>query len=292
LRLVARPAILAAMRLPSTLAAALLGSVLVAAGATSGCRRDAGGGGVPDLWTSSTIYRAKKAGRLVVLMEAEFRPFTWKDEGRLVGFDVDLAREIGKELGVEVEFRERSWDLLAAELLQGKGDLVISGVTATAERALEVSFSDPYYLTRTIALVAKPRADGVARIGDLDDPARRIVVQKASTGEHAARRHLPRARVDTFDTESACALEVAQGRADAFVYDELQVRAHAAQHPGATRVIDETLSFEPYAIECRKGDPETVAWLNLVLATLRRDGRLDELYKKHLPGVRLPSQGG
>jgi polar amino acid transport system substrate-binding protein len=264
---------------------------VVPAFALLGCSKGPSGG-VQDLWTSSTIYRAKQANKLVVLMEAEFKPFTWKDGGKLVGFDVDLAREIGKELGVkEVEFRETSWGLLATELVQGKGDLIISGVTATAQRALEANFTDPYYLTRTIALVARPRADGVKTVAELDAPQRRIVAQKGSTGEIAVKRHLPRAQLDTFDTESLCALEVAQGRADAFVYDEVQVREHARLHPDTTRVIDETLSIEPYAIECRKGDPETLAWLNLVLATLRRDGRLDDLYKKHLPGVRLPSQG-
>jgi polar amino acid transport system substrate-binding protein len=265
---------------------------LVPALALLGCGKGAGAGGIQDLWASSTIAKAKQAKKLVVLMEAEFKPFTWKDGGRLVGFDVDLAREIGKELGVDVEFRETSWGLLATELVQGKGDLIISGVTATAQRALEANFSDPYYLTRTIALVGKPKADGVKTVGELDSPERRIVAQKGSTGEIAAKRHLPHAKLDTFDTESLCALEVAQGRADAFVYDEVQVREHARLHPDTTRVIDETLSIEPYAIECRKGDPETLTWLNLVLATLRRDGRLDDLYKKHLPGVRLPSQGG
>jgi polar amino acid transport system substrate-binding protein len=264
---------------------ALAVAVPLAALLASGCRRE-GGGGVLELWKSSTIYKAKQAGKLVVLMEAEFKPFTWKDGGTLVGFDVDLARELGKELKVPVEFRELGFGLLATELVQGRGDLVISGITATPERALEVSFSDPYFLTRTIALLAKPRADGVERISGLDDAKRRIVVQKGSTGENAARHHLPRAVVDTLDTEALCALEVAQGRADAFVYDEWQVRAHAEKNPGTTRVIDETLSYEPYAVECRKGDPETVAWVNLVLAAMRRDGRLDDLYKKH--GLRAP----
>jgi len=272
--------------------APLAALLLVPGSALLGCGKHLGAGGNPDLWASSTIYRAKRANKLVVLMEAEFKPFTWKDGGTLVGFDVDLAREIGKELGVEVEFREAAWGMLATELIQGRGDLIISGVTATAQRALEASFTDPYYLTRTIALVAKPRADDVKTVADLDASTRRIVAQKGSTGEIAAKRHLPRATLDTFATESLCALEVAQGRADAFIYDEVQVRTHASLHPDTTRVIDETLSIEPYAIECRKGDPETVAWLNLVLATMRRDGRLDDLYKKHLPGVRLPSQGG
>ena len=276
---------LARMKAPRTALATLLPALLLAA---SCGQRNAGG--TLDLWKTSTIYQAKQRGKLVVLMEADFRPFTYKDKGTLVGFDVDLAREIGKELKVPVEFRERDFGLLPSELIQGKGDLVISGITATAERALEASFSDPYFLTRTIALVARPKADGVKAVTDLNDAGRRIVAQKGSTGEHAARRHLPKAQIDTLDTEALCALEVAQGRADAFVYDELQVRAHAAQHPESTRVIDDTLSIEPYAIECRKGDPETLAWLNLVLSLMRRDGRLDDLYKKHLPGIKPPSR--
>jgi polar amino acid transport system substrate-binding protein len=223
-------------------------------------------------------------------MEAEFRPFTYKEAGELRGFDVDLAREIGAALGVPVEFRERSFQLLASELIEGRGDLVISGVTATPERALECSFSDPYFLTRTIALLATPRADGVRKAADLDDPARTVVVQKGSTGENAARRHLPKARLVTFDTEVLCALEVAQGRADAFVYDEYQVRAHHAQHRDATRVLDETLSVEPYGIECRKGEPDTLDWLNLVVATMKRDGRIADLYRRHLPGVPVPPE--
>ena len=259
--------------------------------ASVSCGRQEGAGGNIELWKSSTIYRAKQNGELVVLMEADFKPFTYKEKGELRGFDVDLAKEIAKELKVPVVFREREFGLLATELIQGKGDLVISGITATAERALEASFTDPYFLTRTIALVARPRADGIKAVAELNDPARRIVAQKGSTGENAAKRHLPKATLDTLDTEGLCALEVAQGRADAFIYDELQVRAHAAEHPDSTRVIDDTLSIEPYAIECRKGDPETLSWLNLLLSLMRRDGRLDDLYKKHLPGIKLPSGG-
>jgi polar amino acid transport system substrate-binding protein len=253
------------------------------------CDRRPEAGGSIDLWKSSTIYQAKQRGKLVVLMEAAFKPFTYKEKGELVGFDVDLAKEIAKELKVEVEFRELGFGLLATELVQGKGDLVISGITATAYRALEASFTDPYFLTRTIALLAVPKANGVEKVAQLNDPARRIVAQKSSTGENAAKRHLPKARLDTFEDESLCALEVAQGRADAFIYDELQVRAQAAEHPDSTRVLDDTLSIEPYAIECRKGDPETLSWLNLVLSLMRRDGRLDDLYKKHLPGIKPPS---
>ncbi len=279
---------LCAMRTtPRRLFLPTLAALLALASAATGCGKRGGGGNL-DLWNSSTIKQAKDRGKLVVLMEAEFRPFTFKEAGVLKGFDVDLGREIAKELGVEVEFRERAWGMLATELIQGKGDLVISGVTATARRALECSFSDPYFLTRTIALVAKPAADAVRTVKDLDDARRKIVVQKGSTGEVATRNHLPKAQLIPLETESACALEVAQGRADAFVYDEWQILAHAKDHPDTTRVIEETLSFEPYAIECRKGDPETLSWLNLLLSLMKRDGRLETLYARWVPGRTPP----
>ncbi len=269
------------------LAVALL---LAASASLPGCGNRDAGAGARDLWASSVIKQAKGRGKLVVLMEAEFQPFTYKHEGVLMGFDVDLARAIGAELKVDVEFRERGFDFLAGELMEGKGDLVISGVTATPERALDCSFTEPYYLTRTIALVSKSRAGGVKTLAELNAPSRRIVAQSGSTGQGAARKHLHKAELVTLDKESLCALEVAQGRADAFIYDEYQVRQHAKQHPDATFVIDETLSIEPYAIELRRGDPESRDWLNLLLQMMKRDGRLAALCEKHLPGIAVPPE--
>lgn len=259
--------------------------------ALAGCGRGGGsGGGTPDLWERSTIHQASRRGELVVLMEAQFRPFTFKEDGVLVGFDVDLARHLADELGVKVRFEERDFQMLAPELLAGRGDLVISGLTATPKRALEFSFSDPYFLTKTITLLAVPRADDVKTLADLDHPSRTVVAQASSTGEYAVRRMLPRATLRTFPSDALCALEVAQGKADAFVYDEWQIHHFAEQNPGRTRVLDEKVSTEPYAIECRKGDPDTLDWLNLVLRQMRLDGRLAALHRKWLPGRAVPAE--
>ncbi len=268
----------------------LLAPCLAVALLMPACGRRDPGGGSQDLWASSTIKLAKDRGKLVVLMEAQFKPFTYKEAGELKGFDVDLGREIAAELKVDVEFRERAFDLLAGELVEGKGDLVISGVTATPYRALTCAFSEPYFLTRTIALLSTKRAGDVKTLADLNASSRRIIAQSGSTGQVAAKRHLPKAELATLDTESLCALEVAQGRADAFIYDEYQVREQAKQHPDTTRILDETLSIEPYAIELRRGDPESRDWLNLMIQLMKRDGRLAALYAKHLPGIPVPSE--
>jgi polar amino acid transport system substrate-binding protein len=185
-------------------------------------------------------------------------------------------------------FRDKKFGELQGELDRGLGDFLISGMTVTGERALSVAFTRPYFLTRTLPLLAVPAADGIRALADLDDPKRRIVAKLGTTGETAARKRLPRARIDTLDEDSHCALQVAQGKADAFIYDEMQIRRYAADNPKTTRILDEQVTVEPYAIACRRGDLATVQVLDTILDLFRRDGRLDAIYKKHFPGLEPP----
>lgn len=244
------------------------------------CGRGGGSGG--DLWATSTIRQAMDRGRLVIATEPEFPPFESRGpDGQLVGFDIDLARAIGEQLGVEVQFREVKFDVIIAELLLGNADLIMSGMTRTAERALQVSYTEPYYETITCLLVSTERASGITSVDQLDEPERLIVAKQGTTGEEAARERCPRAKLRTYPTENAAALEVAQGRADAFLFDRASIRNQHAQYPDRTFTLLDPVTVEPYSIACRKGDPETVAWLNLFLDELRRSGRLKELYVRH-----------
>lgn len=240
------------------------------------------GGDKPDLWEHAAIRKAQERGRLRVALEPEFPPFEYVDErGELAGFDVDLARMIAGELGVPVEFQQVNFNSIILTLVTGEVDLIISGMTATPERALQVSYSDPYFHTVTCLLVSRQRAADVRSIADLDQEGRVVVVKQATTGEVAARKRCPKAKIVSFPKENAAALEVAQGLADAFLYDLRSILNHHEKHPDTTFTLLTPVSVEPYSIACRKGDPESVAWLNLVLHHMRRDGRLKELYGRH-----------
>jgi polar amino acid transport system substrate-binding protein len=173
------------------------------------------------------------------------------------------------------------WDSIIPTLIGAKADLIISGMTATPERALTVSYTDPYFHTATILLVSKTRAPDVKSIRDLDHEGRVIAVKLGTTGHFAAEKHCSRAKIVPVKTENDAANEVVLGRADAFLYDRWSIRNHHRNHPDETFVIDTPVSVEPYAIACRKGDPESLAWLDLVLRTMRLDGRLQELYAKY-----------
>jgi polar amino acid transport system substrate-binding protein len=255
-----------------------VGTLVVVAVVLAGCgeRPEA-----TDLWEISAIRKAKERGELVVATEPEFPPFESLDaSGEIVGFDVDLAREIGKELGVKVRFLKVAFESIVAEVQQGNADLIISGRTTTAERALGESYSDPYFETVTCLLLSKSRASDVKTVQDLDRKGRIVAVKISTTGETAAGKHCPNAEIITFPTENAAALEVAQGKADAFLYDRASIERHHRENPDTTIYLEKPVSVEPYAIAVRKGDPETVAWLNLVLSLMRRDGRLKEMYAR------------
>jgi len=235
-----------------------------------------------DLWENAVIRQAVERGKLIVATEPTFRPFEWKNEkDELVGFDVDLARLIGREMGVDVEFLPVAWASIIPTLIGGQADLIMSGMTATPERALSVSYTHPYFYTITCLLVSKQKGAGIHSIADLNQAGRVVAVKEGTTGHIAAKQYCPKAKIVTTELENDAANEVAQGRADAFLYDLWSIRKHHRNHPDTTFVIETPVSREPYAIACRKGDPESVAWLNLVLRTLRHDGRLEKLYAKY-----------
>ena len=234
------------------------------------------------MWDTAVIREVKERGVLRVATEPTFKPFEFRnDKNQLAGFDIDLARAIGGEIGVKVEFVEVAWESIIPTLLGRKADLIMSGMTATPERALTVSYSDPYFVTSTCVLVSKKRASDVKQASDLNRDGRIITVKEGTTGAFAAKKQFPKAKVVSFSTQNDAAREVALGRADAFIYDLWQIENHQRNNPDSTFIIDKPITREPYAIACRKGDPESVAWLNLVIRTLRLDGRLQELYDKY-----------
>lgn len=240
-----------------------------------------GSGNDTDLWASSVISQAKDRGTLRIATEPKFPPFGSIENGELVGFDIDLGEEIGRELGVDVEWVQMDFDGVIAALTTGRVDLIMSGMTATPQRSLRVSYSAPYFHTITCLLVSKQRAGEVRSVEDLNEPGRRVMVKLGTTGQKAAEANCPKAEIVPLRDEAELAAEVAAGRADAFLFDKRQIEQHHARYPDETFIVRKAVSVEPYSIAAPIGDPETLRWLDLVLYHMRLDGRLEELYAKH-----------
>ncbi len=230
---------------------------------------------------------ARPAGApLRVGIEAKYAPFeSITPAGEFEGFDVDLAREIGKSLGRPVEFRDMGFDSLIPELQAGRIDMICSGMSYTAERAEVVDFTRPYAQSPMSVLVNVERTAGLTKASELDDPRRVIAVQRGTTGEKKARAAFPTAQFRDFDVEVDAGTEVGTGRADAFVYDYLSVAKYAKQYPAATRVLPESLGTEDYCIAVAKGS-ELRARVDAALDAMKAPGgALSRLMDKWLPGA-------
>lgn len=224
------------------------------------------------------IAACDRGDALVVGTEPEFPPFESKNEkGEFVGFDMDLVRALAKHLGRDLEIREMSFDSLPTAVQNGSIDIIASGMTADAERAKTLAFSDPYFHTVLCLLVNKDA--GIGKPDDAD--GKPIVVKLGTTGANLAPKRFPNSEITTLESEGACALEVVQGRAAAFVYDRHSIRRHADAHPKTTKAVLDPLSSEPYALAMKKGNEEFVKKVNAFLKEFRKSGEYATLYKKH-----------
>ena len=113
-----------------------------------------------------------------------------------------------------------------------------------------------------------------------------MVSKLGTTGEQAVKRLLPKANYKSFETEPEAALEVVNGKADAFVYDlPYCVVFNAQQGKGKLVFLDKPFTFEPLAWGVNKGDPDFLNWLNNFLRQVKNDGRYDRIYKKWIKGT-------
>ena len=224
----------------------------------------------------------KNPDELVIGTEPSFPPFESKNErGEYVGFDMDMARELAKDLGKTLVIKPMEFPSLPTALETGKIDIIISGMTATEERAKSMTFTKPYFLTGLCLLVnAKSGITGKA-----DADGKKFVVKRGTTGDINVKRLFPNAKVTRLETEADCALEVVNGRADAFIYDQLSIVKHNEANPKTTRALLTPLTKEPYAMAVRLNDKARVNRLNKFLDDIRADGRYEKMRKKHLAGL-------
>ena len=213
---------------------------------------------------------------LTVGMELAYPPFEMTDtKGQPTGVSVDLAKALGAALGMQVQIRNMAFDGLIPSLKTGKIDLIISSMTATPERAQSIDFSDPYLQTGLCLLVRENSP--VQGIGDLDKAGMTVAVKKGTTGHSYASKQLKHARVLVLDKEAAAVLEVVQGKADAFIYDQMSTYSNWQRNPKTTRAILKPFQQESWAIGIRKGNDPLKARINAFLKEYRATGGFDKL---------------
>lgn len=219
---------------------------------------------------------------LVVGMELAYPPFEAKDaQGNPTGVSVDLAKALGEYLNKPVQIENINWDGLIPSLETGKVDVVISSMTITEERAKTVDFSQPYAHTYLALLVNKD--SGIHSMEDLDQEGKVLALKKGTTGHVYADKHLTKATINALSSENACVMEVVQGKANAFIYDQLTIYRQSQKNPDTTQAI--LIPFqdaEAWGMAVKKGNTELLSQINAFLEDFRAEKGYEKLTEKYL----------
>lgn len=227
--------------------------------------------------------RMKSAGVLRVGLDPSYPPFEWQDEksGELKGYDVDLAREIGKRLGVQVSFVYVGFDSLYDAVRTGKVDAVVSGVPYDPTLTENLSFG-VWYFNAGQYLAVRTGNNAIRTVSDL--AGRRLGVELGSTGDLEARRLQAKSAglaVETYHSADGALKALSEGKVDATLVDAISAYTFMSQG-GKITLVGNAVLDESYAVVTDHHSTQLRAALDNVILQLRSDGFLDRLRDKWL----------
>ena len=229
------------------------------------------------LTSESTLEQVLKRGALRVGMST-FVPWAMKDKkGKLIGFEIDVATRLAKDMGVQVEFVPTKWAGIIPALLTGKFDVVIGGMGITPTRNLKVNFTKPYDYSGMSMAANKKLAAGFSSIEDFNRPEVVLTARLGATPVDAAKRFMPKAELRLFDDEAQIYQEVINGRAHAVVASAPTPAFQVVKYPDQLCLpLEETFTMEPIGFAVRKGDFDTLSYFNNWIMVVGSEGWLKE----------------
>ena len=228
----------------------------------------------------SALNGILSSGELKFCFESGYIPFEMTDKnGHYVGFDIDLAKQMARAINVKFVPVNTAWDGIIPALKTGKCDF-IGGMTITPERNSSVNFADPYIEVGQTILISPKLAGKVHSFRELNDGQYTVATQMGTTGAEAAKKYLYNAKIDLYETSADAALQIANGQADAFVYDFPYNAMYEAQHKDTVVHLDESFTFEPLGWAIRQGDPDFLNFLNNYLRQIKGDGTYQRIHDK------------
>lgn len=239
---------------------------------------DAASSAAPAAATSSADELPKK---LVIGLDDNFPPMGFRDDkGELVGYDIDMAREATKRMGIEAEFKPIDWSAKEAELKGKRVDALWNGMTITEERKKNVAFTKPYMVNHQIIIVTsqspvQKKADLAGKVVGVQDGSSAV---DAIAKDEAVSKSLK--ELKTFGDNVTALLDLSTARLDAVVVDEVVGRYYTSKKPGEYRILQDHLGAEEYGVGLRQEDTALLSKLNEVLDAMQADGTAKTIYGK------------
>lgn len=240
-----------------------------------------------------TLDRVMKNKVLVEVTDQAYPPFSYIDEsGEVVGFDIDISKEIAKRLGVEYKVETPSWEIIVAGNWNGRWDICVCSMTPTAERAQVLDFVNEYYAAPAVVVV---NVDNDDIKGGADLTGKKVGAQAGTTYEKyllkelsiekAAPIEFPFGETTAvpYDSEDTAFQDLALGtgkRLDAIVSGYLTAKERVDKNPDKFKIVGDPLYGEPIWVAVEKGDPEWQAKIKELFKEMEADGTLKAISEK------------
>ena len=210
-----------------------------------------------------------------------FTPWTIRTkEGQLIGFEIDVAKQLAKDLRVAPEFHVYEWDKIIPALLNREIDIIVAGMTITPPRALKVNFSQPYATSGVGLATNVAMTTHFAGPNDLNRSEVTISAVTGTISEDLVRRLFPKATIKTFPTSQEAIQALTAGKTHGYVEDEPIPTFAALDHPGLVdKPMSHALLSTRSGFAVNKGDPDFISFLNAWIISHEADHWLQTSHK-------------
>lgn len=229
----------------------------------------------------NSLEEIKDRGTLIMGTNPDYPPFEFKDKDQnIVGSDIEIAREIAEDLGVDLEVKEAQFSSLVPMVKSRKIDLAIAGMDETPERKEQIDFSDIYYTGEASLIINKTDKDKYKTIEDLEGAT--VGAQLGSVPEGIAKDQLTDAEILPLGMVPDIILQLKGNKINAVVLDDIVAKAYVENNNDLMIIEDVVLKGEDagFAVAIPKGDNELLEEVNKTLARLKEENKLEKFLEE------------
>lgn len=213
---------------------------------------------------------------LVMATNAEFPPYEYREGDKFVGIDVEIAKAIADDLGMELKIEDMAFESVIAAVQSGKADVGIAGLTVEEDRLVNVNFSDPYATSTQVVIIKE--GSSITSPDDLE--GKKIGVQIGTTGASYA-GDIKNATVEQYNKGFEAVQALTQDKLDAVIIDREPAKVFVSQNDGLI-ILDKEFTVEDYAIAIAKDNDDLLEKVNASLKKLKDSGKLQEIIDKYI----------
>jgi polar amino acid transport system substrate-binding protein len=210
-------------------------------------------------------------------------PFVFLQGDQLLGLEIDFALALGRELGRKVEFVEVQWTDQIPALVEGRSDVIMSGMSITAPRAVKIAFSAPYLRSHLLPMVRREDLGRYKRAASVVACQRPVGVIEGTTGERLVRERCPAGMISPYGDVEAAVNEIRSYRVDAVIHDGPILGWYVASDEANLALVLDSLAADDLGWGMRRTDEALRSAVNAALGRWRADGTRERILDRWLP---------